>query len=112
MSAKGADVFPEQKVSVLGRFQGRFWGTKSVVETKWLIEQGAVFRESQTISHQNGKGVACAPTKREIDFQERLSGLFADSPFSRHTAQTAENEKKRQANQGFSLCRLAVSLKV
>jgi hypothetical protein len=58
-----------------------------------LIVQGAVFQESQTISHHTEKGVACAPTKRGIDFQERLSGLFADSPFSRHTAQMAENEK-------------------
>lgn len=93
MSAKGADVFPEQKVSVLWRFQGRFSWTKSVCETKWLIEQGAVLQESQTISHQTEKGVDCAPTKRGFDFKERLSGLFADSPISHHTAQTAENEK-------------------
>lgn len=50
-------------------------------------------QESQTISHQTKKGVACAPTKRGFDFSKRLSGLFADSPFSRRTAQTAENEK-------------------
>jgi len=93
MSAKGADVFPEQKVSVLGCFQRYFSGTKSVCETKCLIVQGAVLQESQTISHQTKKGVVCAPTKRGFDFQERLSGLFADSPFLRHTAQTAENEK-------------------
>jgi len=58
-----------------------------------LIVQGTIFQESQTISHHAEKGVACAPTKRGFDFKERLSGLFADSPFSRHTAQTAENEK-------------------
>lgn len=93
MSAKGADVFPEQKVSVLGHFQRYFSGTKSVCETKCLIEQGAELQESQPISHQTENGVGSAPTKRGLDFQERLSGLFADSPFSRHTAQTAENEK-------------------
>lgn len=93
MSAKGADVFPEQKVSVLWRFQGRFSGTKSVGKTKCLIVQGAVLQESQTISHQTKKGVACAPTKRGFDFKERLSGLFADGPLSCHMAQTAENEK-------------------
>lgn len=101
MSAKGADVFPEQKVSVLGCLQGRFSGTKSVCETKCLIVQGTIFQESQTISHHTEKGVACAPTKRGFDFKERLSGLFADSPFSRHTAQTAENEKNGKPTKGF-----------
>ena len=71
---------------------------------------GAILQESQTTSHQTEKGVDCDPTKRGFDFKERLSGLFAASPFSCHTAQTAENEKKRQANQGSSLCQLAVSL--
>lgn len=101
MSAKGADVFPEQKFCVLGRFQERFSGTKSVCETKCLIEQGAVLQESQTISHQKGKSVACAPTKRGFDFSKRLSGLFAASPFSCHTAQTAENEKNGKPTKGF-----------
>lgn len=106
---KGADVFPEQKFCVLGCLQGRFSGTKSVCETKCLIVQGAVFQESQTISHHTEKGVACAPTKRGFDFRKRLSGLFADSPFSRHTAQTAENEKTASQPRVFlvSACRFS-----
>ena len=94
-------MFPEQKVCVLGHFQGRFSGTKSVCETKCLIEQGAVLQESQTISHQTENGVVCAPTKRGIDFKKRLSGLFADGPFLCHTAQTTENEKNGKPTKGF-----------
>ncbi|MBS5504100.1 MAG: hypothetical protein KHY28_07665 [Firmicutes bacterium] len=102
-------MFPEQKFCVLGCLQGRFSGTKSVCETKCLIVQGAVFQESQTISHHTEKGVACAPTKRGFDFRKRLSGLFADSPFSRHTAQTAENEKTASQPRVFlvSACRFS-----
>ena len=104
-------MFPEQKVSVLGRFQGRFWGTKSVVETKWLIEQGAVLQESQMISHRTKKGVACAPTKRGFDFSKRLSGLFADSPFFTPHGADGRKRKNGKPTKGFPCVGLPFLLK-
>ena len=101
MSAKGADAFPEQEFCVLGRFQEAFFVNQKCLRNQMFDWTGAILQESQTISHQTEKGVDCAPTKRGFDFSKRLSGLFADSPISRHTAQTAENEKNGKPTKGF-----------
>ena len=95
MSAKRADKFLEQFWPDFGLFQGCFFHSKSVYETRCLNEHPpAPFREEKIFVSRTRYGVAHTPTKLTSHLRKRSCWLSASK--REESRQTPHNEKMRK----------------
>lgn len=92
MSTKRADKFLEQFQPDFGQLYGCFFHSKSVYETRCLIEHP--FREEKNFVSRTRYGVAHTPTKLTSHLRKRSCWLSASK--REESRQTPHNEKMRK----------------